>query len=173
MRLTFKTKTNRFFSKIILICAIILMIISALVSYFLVRQNEPIITSLKTEVQNKQMLIRDIWSNTSKKESRADIAVILSVLHTMGGKDFDQIKKYYLEDFPNLTEKSTVLEVIKEASEETQKNREYINNLYLEQTDLQNKIDEMERKSKFYTDIAFFLQILSVLMIMLLKDYPL
>lgn len=173
MRLTFKTKTNRFFSKIILICAIALMIASALVSYFLVRQNEPIITSLKTEVQSKQMLIRDIWSNTSKKESRADIAVILSVLHTMGGKDFDQIKKYYLEDFPSLTEKSTVLEVIKEASEETQRNREYINNLYLEQTSLQNKIDEMERKNKFYTDIAFFLQILSVLMIMLLKDYPL
>lgn len=164
--------TSKFFSKFVLFIALSMMVSSAMISYFFVRQNEPWIASLRMEAQNKQALIRDVWNTIVKSESRADIAILLSVLPLKDGTDIQAIKKKYLVDFPELTETSNALDIIKAAKNETTQSGEYIDNLYLEQVTIQNKISEIESKNKLYSDIAFFLQILSLVLIILRKDLP-
>lgn len=149
-----------------------MMVSSAMISYFFVRQNEPRIASLRMEAQSKQALIRDVWNTIVKKESRADIATLLSTLPVKDGTDIQAIKRNYLIDFPELTETSSAVDIIKAAKKETMKSGEYIDNLYLEQVTVQNKISEIESKNKLYSDIAFFLQILSLVLIILKKDSP-
>lgn len=165
-------KTSKFLSKLVLVLALSMMVSSAMISYFFVRQNEPRLASLRIEAQNKQALIRDVWNNIVTKESRADIAILLSVLPLKDGADIQAIKRNYLFDFPELTETSSALDIIKAAKKETTQSGEYIDNLYLEQVTVQNKISEIESKNKLYSDIAFFLQILSLVLIILRKDLP-
>lgn len=149
-----------------------MMVSSAMISYFFVRQNEPKIALLRNEAQSKQALIRDVWNNIVKKESRADMAILLSTLPMREGVDIQALKRNYLLDFPELTETSSVRDIIQSVKQETARNGEYIDNLYLEQAAIQNKISEIESKNKLYSDIAFFLQILSLVLIILRKDLP-
>lgn len=165
-------KTSKFLSKLILFLALSMMVSSAMISYFFVRQNEPRITSLRMEAQSKQALIKDVWNTIVKKESRADIAILLSTLSVKEGTNIQAIKRNYLVDFPELTETTSAEDIIKSVKKETTKSGEYIDNLYLEQVTLQNKIAEIEGSNKLYSDIAFFLQILSLVLIILRRDFP-
>ena len=62
--------------------------------------------------------------------------------------------------------------IVKVIKKETQHNGEYIDNLYLEQVAIQNKFNAIEASNKLYSEIAFFLQILSLVLIILRKDFP-
>jgi hypothetical protein len=164
-------KTSKLLSKLVLFFALSMMVSSATISYFFVRYNEPFIASLRLEAQSKQALIRDVWNNIIKKESRADIAILLSILPVKPRTDLQVVKRNYLLDFAELSEKSTAEEIIKAVKNESKQSGEYIDNLYLEQIKVQNKIAEIEAKNKLYSDIAFFLQILSLVLIILRKDF--
>jgi hypothetical protein len=166
-----KKKKNIFNNSLILL-GITLMIGSALISRFMVINNEPIITALQNEVITKQTLIRDIWTNVGKKEVRADMAIVLTLLSDKLNSDITEVKKNYLSDFPNLTENSTMLEIISSVSKTKEKDGEYIDNLYLEQIILQRKVTDLEQKNKSYADIALFLQILGLGIIIIKKDIP-
>lgn len=157
---------------IVLFLALAMMVSSAIISYFFVRQNELLIASLRMEAQNKQALIKDVWNNIVKKESRADLAILLSVLPVKDELEIQTIKKNYLTDFSELTETSSALDIVKVIKKETQHNGEYIDNLYLEQVAIQNKFNAIEASNKLYSEIAFFLQILSLVLIILRKDFP-
>lgn len=162
--------SSKFLNKLVLFIALSMMVSSAMISYFFVRQNEPQINFLRTEVQAKQALIRDVWNNIVKKESRADIAILLSVLTVRDGTNIQAIKRNYLIDFPELNEQSSTEDIIKEVKKETMRNGEYIDNLYLEQAAIQDKISRIEHSSKLFSDAAFFLQILSLILIILRRD---
>lgn len=45
------------------------------------------------QAQNKQILIKDVWNNIVKKETRADIAILLSVLPVKDEVEVQVIKK--------------------------------------------------------------------------------
>ncbi len=158
------------FGNIILFTAVLMMIASALISYFIVKQNEPKITLLKIEIQSKQALIRDIWTNIGQTDAKANSAVLISVLVDHKNEAVLKLLDYYLSGFPNLKENTNVFEILKALDQDKKNNIDIINNLYIEQENLQNKITELESLNKFYSDIAFFLQILSLVIIILKKD---
>jgi hypothetical protein len=163
---------HKIVSRLILFFAITTMVGSGVLSYFFVRQNEPIILSLKNDAQNKQSLIKDVWNSTLKKESRADIAILLSALTTKENTDIKSIKKRYLTDFSNLSDSSSIQAIIEAVELESKKNGDYIDNLYLEQVSIQNKISEIEANNKAYSEIAFLLQMCSLVLIIIRKDMP-
>lgn len=150
--------------------ALAMMIISALITHFVIMKNQPILDSLKVSAQSKQALIREVWGAVGKKESRADIAILISVLPTKNDKDISYIKKRYLRDFPNLTESSSVLDIAAAVDLESGISGEYIDKLYLEQASIQGEISEIESNNKRYAEIAFFLQTLSLVLIILRKE---
>lgn len=149
-----------------------MMVSSALISYFLTRQNDLQISVLNMEMQNKQTLIRDIWNNVGKRESKADIAILILMLANKDNKDIPELKEYYLSEFTELKNDATVLDILKAVDHEKKANIEYINDLYLEEVVIQNKISNLEQSNKLYSNVAFFLQILGLLLVIVKKDIP-
>ncbi|HAT8111892.1 TPA: hypothetical protein JA346_07560 [Legionella pneumophila] len=166
-----RSKTSKYLSNLVLILALSMMVSSAVISYFFIRQNELLISSLKMQAQNKQILIKDVWNNIVKKETRADIAILLSVLPVKDEVEVQAIKKDYLRDFSELTGTSSTADIVKEVKKEIERYGEYIDNLYLDQVTIQNKATAIEGSNKLYSEIAFFLQIFSVVLIILRKDF--
>ncbi|HEN5706125.1 TPA: hypothetical protein U6357_003283, partial [Legionella pneumophila] len=109
-----RSKTSKYLSNLVLILALSMMVSSAVISYFFIRQNELLISSLKMQAQNKQILIKDVWNNIVKKETRADIAILLSVLPVKDEVEVQAIKKDYLRDFSELTGTSSTADIVKE-----------------------------------------------------------
>lgn len=160
--------------KIILLFAIAMMITSALMSYFFVRKNESIIDLLKIEMQTKQMLIRDIWANIGQMENKANnVAILISILAKEETTETKKLLNYYLSAFPDIKNNANIFNILEIIDQDKKANIENINNLYLEQSNIQATIIALERSNKFYSDLAFFLQILSLVMIIFIKDFPL
>lgn len=156
----------------IILTAIVMMVSSALISYFLVRRHEPIILELKNKMQDKQALIRDVWSTINRQENRADISILLSLLKAHNSEEVNEIKKLYLVGFSGLNSQSNAIEIATAVILEREQSIKRIDSLYLEELEIQEKISEMERKNKIYSDIAFFMQILSLVIIIARKDIP-
>ncbi len=154
---------------LIVIFAIVMMLSSALVSYFLVMKNEPILASLKMEIENKQVLIRDIWNNINNQENKADTLVIISLLAN-NNNTAAQIKDFYLKEFPELNPNANILDMLTTVAEKKAADIETINNLYIEQTAAQHNVAKIEQANKSYSSIAFFLQGLGLLLIILKRD---
>ncbi len=154
----------------ILYFALSMMVGSSLISYFLVRQNDAKISSFRMEVQSKEALIRDIWNNIGRKEAKADTMILLSNLSNINNADLIKLKKYYLSDYPELKESFNPADILTVIEQEKKSDIDHINNLYLEQADIQNMVYEKERSNKLYADIAFFLQILSLVLIIIRND---
>jgi len=154
--------------KVLIIFSLTMMIFSALLSYFVVKTNEPKIHALKSEIQKNENLIRDIWGNLNRKENKIDMIILLSAINNKKSLEF---MKYYLKNFSELTVKSNIKKVIEYAKTESENDIEYINNLYLSQVKNKNTLENLEEKNKNFSDIAFFLQFLGVILILLIKDY--
>lgn len=154
----------------IVIFAIIMMVSAALISYFLVKKNEPQLMSLKMDVENKQFLIKNIWDDISKKENRADTLILIETFATKDNATAAEIKNRYLEDFPNIPTNASVIEILDAVDKEKSTSVENINNLYLEQITAQRKISNIEQSNKLYANLAFFLQGLGLLLIILKRD---
>lgn len=150
-------------SKWVVFFAIAMMVSSALISYFFVRQNEPLILALKNEVSDKQNFIRDTWNELNQKDRMVDTAIIISL-----SKDAGEIKKQYLAELGS----ENITDILTAAKKEKATKIEAMDNLYLEQVTLQNKISDLEMLNKRYSDIAFFLQIFGLVLIILKKEIP-
>ena len=164
--------SGRLHRQLILFTAITLMISSALISYFLVKESNAEILILKNEVQAKQSLIRDVWNNTIRKNNKVDVALLASLLGDKNNNDLAKIRDYYLSSLSDLAKNADITEILKAAEQQQNTAIEFINDLYIEQTGIQNKVSKLERESKLYSDIAFFLQILSLILIVLNRDIP-
>jgi len=154
--------------KVSIILSLAMMIFSALLSYFVVKTNEPEIHALKLEIQKNKNLIRDIWGNLNRRENKIDMVILLSIINN---KKSLEAMRYYLENFSELTVKSNIKKVIDYAKTESENDIEHINNLYLNQIQSQDELEKLEKENKNFSDIAFFLQFLGVLLIILIKDY--
>lgn len=162
-------RLKKLLSHFILFFAITMMIGSALISYFLTRQNDLQIASLNMQMQDKQNLTRDIWSNIGKKESRADIAVLVLLFSNKENKDIAELKKHYLSEFSVDETNANVLDILKTVADEKNASIEFINDLYFEESIIKNKISNIEQSNKLYSNIAFFLQLFSLLLVVIKK----
>lgn len=153
-----------------MVVAITTMLGSALISYFYVKQHDEIIASLKMQSQTQQTYIRDIWSGIGKREERSNTAIILTMLPTKDEKDVRLIKQRYLENIGTLNVHSNVMEIIDQVAKENARDAEKINDTYLEHVELQETISELEQSTKFHSNLAIFLQILSVIALLLRKE---
>jgi hypothetical protein len=80
------------------------------------------------------------------------------------------IKNHYLKKFPELNANASAFDILNAVEQETAKNIETINSLYIDQIAMQNKINSIEQSNSIYSNIAFFLQGLGLLLIILKRD---
>lgn len=162
-------KKRRTIGLTISILAIFFILLSGFISFFIVRQNDPIISSLRMDVLSKQDLIKDIWNNVLRMESRIDTAILIEIME----KEFDHkilLKSRYLSEFGNLTVDSGVQDILLALEREKQIKIDHINQLYLEQANIQNKITSLENTNKKYSELAFLLQLITLVLLVIKKD---
>ncbi len=147
----------------IVIFSILLMICSALISYSLVKRNDDKIANLQSEITKKQEAIDNIWQSSLNQETRIDNAILISLLSKNHKKDYSKIIKHYTE-----SEDDSIDGLIR-SLDQVRENKEniikIINNLYDEKIIAENEITKKSQENKFYTAIAIFLQLLSVVLI--------
>jgi len=159
-------------STLVTIFALLLIISSALLSYFLVSKNQQEISILQQGVVAKQNLIRDIWSNIGQIQNKIDTALIVSILADKDNTNAQQLKTNYLSIFHDLDENANFDQIISHVSQNKNKSLEYIDNVYIEQLQLLQDINEMESSNRLYSDLAFFLQTIGLVLLILRKDIP-
>jgi hypothetical protein len=99
------------------------------------------------------------------------MAVLLSFLTEANDQKASALKNYYLRYFPDIKKHASPIKITSGVEKDLEETSEYINKIYLEQTQLQQDLSQMERQAKFYADLAFFMQILSLILILLRKDF--
>jgi cell division protein FtsL len=160
----------RHLSIFVLCSAIIMMGSSAIITYYITKQNDTLITSLTMEIENKQTLIKDVWNNVSVNQNKANFAILISLFAKQNNTDLSEIKDYYLSQFMGLGKDPSIKEILQAIEQNSQTNSDYINNLYFEQTALQMKIATIKQSNRLYTLIAVFLQVLGLVFIIIRKD---
>ncbi len=163
-------KSKKIYGYCMIVFAVFMMMSSALISYFYVKKNEQHLFSLKMEEENKQFFIRDIWNNISNQENRANTMVLISILSVKENKNAVEIKNLYMKEFPTLNNDSSLLDILDAVENEKKSDIEKINSLYLEQISIERQIENIERTNNLYANIAIFLQVLGLVLIMLKKE---
>ncbi len=169
MKLSSRT-TKILLRKIILTIAIIMMASSALLNYFYVLSNDPKVSALKMSVQDKQSLVRDVWNNVVRRENKIDIIFLLKLLQNKNYNETAEVIYHYLNDYPEIPKNATIIEILSALDNSKKSDLNTIDNLYFEQVTMQNKISELETEQKKYANIAFFMQIFSLLLIVVRRD---
>lgn len=144
---------------------------SGVMNYYWVIPLDKQIAKDRQEISAKQALIKDVWENITYKESKADVAILILALAKEDKDNAQKISAYYLS-LLNLPQDLALIEVVKALENEKKNKVDYINRLYDEQVKLSSQILSLETAKKHYADIAFFLQILSLILIIIKKDMP-
>lgn len=157
-------------NNLILFSALIVVVSSSLISYFFVRNNELQIASLSAELQMSEPIIRDIWANVVEKENKVNVVVLLSTLsENQNNNKIKPLIDYYLSAMSLSKNSRDNLAILKVLEQEKKEAIESINTVYLERAKIKNEISHIEKENKLYANIAFILQLLSLIFLIVEK----
>lgn len=164
------TETKKSLTRFILYFAIFMMILSAWLNYFYVLRLNPEIAGYKMSVEDKRNLIRDIWNNVIRRESKIDVVILLKLLQSQNNEETNKVINHYLNEYSEIPKNVALSEMLLALDQSKKTDLDYVDSIYLEQVAIQNKVNELEEKQKTYVNLAFFMQILSLLLIILRRD---
>jgi len=122
--------------------SIILLLVSALISFFFIHQNEALIMDLQSQIERNDGIVNGLWQSTISHD------IDLSTLKILN----------HLKNDTTNTETDIIL-----ARKETA--IEKINDLYLKQLNLQQILGQRDQKNRVYFSLALFMQILSIALV--------
>jgi hypothetical protein len=146
------------------------MVVSALLNYAYVLSSDHDVSRLKMDVQNNQALIRDVWNSVLRREAKVDVVVLLKLLQTVNKPETAEIINHYLKEYSEIPNKGNAVQILLASDKSKANDLDYIDSLYLEQVKNQVVIDRIESEKKIYVSIAFFMQIFSLLLIIVRRD---
>lgn len=155
--------------------AIFFMIASACLSFYYVEHNNRKIAMAAAQAQHLDGIIRDTWFDTGQIGQRTDTAVIVSLLdgHTKD-PELLKIRRHYLSNFPGIVKnEQSSIKILEASDKEQEKNLDIINKTYLEKSEIEQNIMQMEQHNRFYTTLVFFLQIAGLALVVYTRELPL
>lgn len=153
---------------IVTIFSVILMTISAIVSYGLIKKNYDKIANLHAKVKSKQEIIDNVWQSSISLEAKVDNAVLVTLLSRSHKKDYSKIVEHYTNSNENTIE--DLVNMLQEVNDDRDRAIATINNLYNEKITAEVEIMDRSSQNKLYTTVAIFLQLISVIIAMLARD---
>lgn len=164
-----KALFNKHRNLIIIWIALLLLVGSTAISNLQSKQNEAQVTILKTDIIKKEHMIREINTDISRKEYNAN-TVILTILLSGNQPDVVQsIKAHYLRTYPKLPADATTFDIARAIADDKESDLKKINDIYFLKDYQQEQIEEIKRANTRYVNLAFFLQIFSLVLIILFK----
>ncbi len=158
--------------RLLTVAAIVLMISSALLSFFLVQENDRHLADLRRSEEKMDQAIRTLWERMSEADRTADTAVIVSLLAKDSTPETAELKRYYLERAGMTQPTASLMEVVKAADTARSRSVDGINDIYLSRIDVENEIMAREAANKRTADFAFLLQLMSLVLIILTREMP-
>ena len=158
-----------FIERFFLVVSLFAIISSAMITFFFIKENDIKIAELKMQIEEKQNIIKDSWNDLSLRESKAGIAIILSLLDDKVAGSDQVIMDYLLLNFPEIKNGKNFLKDILNAVKQDQES-DFINSNYEEQIELQRKASAIEKESRFYYNLALFFQTIALFMAVLNRD---
>ncbi len=156
--------------RVLTIAAIVMMVSSALLSFFLVQQNDKQIAELKRSEEKIDQNIRTLWNNASEAERNADTAVIISLLAKTDTPETLELKHYYLSRMGITQPNAAIMDVLKAANDKRSHTVDAVNDLYISQLGVQNEITAREAANKRSANFAFLLQLIALVLVILTRE---
>ncbi len=158
--------------RMLTVAAIVMMISSAMISFFLVQENDHHINDLKRNEEKTEQAIRTLWNNTDYAMRSADSAVIVSLLANDDSPESQAVKHYYFARAGAAPSGMALTDLLKAADEKQKRAVNAINDQYIAQLDMENEIMAREARNKRYADFAFLLQLISLVLVILKHEMP-
>src|SRR5271170_3358603 len=162
-----------FHRKPLVMLAIALMTGSALITYFSVNEHGRQVMALRLQAQQMETKIHDTWYDAGQINRDVDAAVMVSLLAKNDGPEAQELKQHYLARLGNVMKgEKSLLTILKSAEAERQRKVDAIDDIYIEKVSLEEKINEIEERNRLFANIAFFLQIAGLALVIVTRDLP-
>lgn len=160
---------------IIIASALFMMVISVSVSAKLVHKNDNTINTLRSEVGQKNELMRSLWQNTNRRETQLQMLALYTALsHNSNEKALND----FTQNFAKLASPKTttpidinalpaLLAELKTAQDNTISR---IDDIFIEKLEKEEEISRLTQKNLLYMSLAMFAQLLSVALITVVRD---
>lgn len=158
----------------LVIMAIVLMVVSGLMSHFIVLANDRHIVQLRHSKQQAEETIRNLWENASQAERNADAAVMVALLARTEGGEAMLLRQYYMSRAGEGMEQTAqpLLDMLRRNDATHQQVVDRINDTYISVANTEGDIDTLEQHNETIAHFAFFLQLLSLMLILLTREIP-
>jgi hypothetical protein len=166
------TAHSKFHRRLLTIMAIAMMLCSSLISFFVVQQDDRHISDLKREAEKAEQDIRATWDTMLARERRADMAVIVSLLADNASPAAGELKAYYRARAGIEKQGAPLMDVLKASDGERDRSVDAINTVYEKHLDMQGEITRLEERNKLIANLAFFLQLVSLVLVILTREMP-
>ena len=128
---------------------------------------------LKQQSQKMETLIRDDWYDSGQVYRDIDAAVIVSLLTKNASKEDEALKQEYITRLAKFANgEKSLLKILEKADEQYQNKTNAIDDIYLKQTTLEESAMALEHKNMLYANIAFLLQIIGLVLVIVTRDLP-
>jgi positive regulator of sigma E activity len=154
------------------IIAVAVMISSAVLSFFFVQENDRRIAELKRNEETMDQSIRTYWEDAAQAERNADAAVIVSLLVKDGAPEAAALKQYYLARAGVERTGAPLMDVLKAAGEARRHAVDKVNDTYISRVEVENEIMIRESANKRSANIAFLLQLIGLVLVILTREVP-
>lgn len=159
--------------KPLVLVAVLLMAFSSLLSYLCVNRGMRQIEALKQQSAKIEAFIHDEWSNIGQANRDADDAVVVSLLARGDDAESKAIRQYYRARLgKNRAGGKSLIAALKAADAQQQQRLDTINDNYLRQTVIESDIERLEKWNMFSANLAFVLQVVGLLMVIITRDMP-
>jgi len=165
-------------SRIILVIGIIFTIISAIISYYVINNNQVKMDLIRNEVSQSEDRINQLWKIQQELEQRHTTSIMLYALVSSRADDdpaklaADNYVKRTMQyhDIKFADGKYENIKLLPEKLNEVQtKTVNDINDLYANKLSLEAQIIDMNRSSEIYKMVGLFLQLLGLILVLYFK----
>ena len=162
---------KKFFRQAMLFSVILMMVTSAALGYKIVIPNHIKISGLRADSRAKHTLYNDIWESSRRRDEYKNMAILLTLLDKNDDPQYAEARKHYLSAFYRLRKGGTIEQIIAESARMKEMSMDRIDKTFLEKISVDEQIDKLANDTKMYEDIIFLMQALSLVMIVLRKDF--
>lgn len=157
-----------------MLAAMLLMLSSAVITFFFINKNNKKISLMQQQAAELETRIRDDWYDAGQIYRNADAAIVISLLSRyQEGADVSELRGHYMHRL-GYKEKNQAppMKLLEYAEQAHRLKVDSINDAFLKKSTVESDVMELEHRNAFYVNLAFFLQILGLMLVLLNGELP-
>lgn len=154
--------------RLLVAIALIAMVAAGLVSFFLVKEQEAEIRALTQSNMLIENKMQSHWQTINGDETRAHTSVLVWLLTRSDKEQHAELKTFF--NIEETQSSQSLAQLLSEQVKSKQIKLDSINDLYIEKLAIQEQIIDLTQRNERYVLIAFCLQMISLVLIIITRD---